>query len=116
MKAGIAALTATAAVFARGASGDADRKKAVQRPRRVIFNNDGNDAFVTDAPATPEGFLSVRMDHFAGCGIDSVFYCTAMSSLFTHQSKVLEVTVRSVELSVQYVAENRAGSRREAIS
>ena len=61
------------------------------RRRRVIFNNDGNDAFVTEAPATKEGFLSVRMDPIADCGVDCVFYCTAMSSVFTHDSKVLEV-------------------------
>ena len=106
MKTGMAALMATAAGSVRGASGDAERKKAVRRPRRVIFNNDGNDAFVTDAPATREGFLSVRMDHFAGCGVDSVFYCTTMSSVFTHDSKVLQVlTARAGNLK-----NNRTGA------
>jgi len=76
---------------ARESAGKAARKEAARRRRRVIFNNDGNDAWVTDAPATKDGFLSIRMDHIAGCGVDSVFYCTAQSSVFTHDSKVLEV-------------------------
>ena len=84
-----------AAPFQQAASANAARKQAARRPRGVIFNNDGDDAFATDAPATPEGFLSVRMDHIADCGVDSVFYCTTISSVFTHDSKVLEVSTRT---------------------
>ena len=62
------------------------------RQRRVIFNNDGDEAWFTDAPATAEGFLSVRMDHIGHCGIDSVFFCNTHSfNLFTHNSEITEV-------------------------
>ena len=44
----------------------AQREQAKHRKRRIIFNNDGDDAFLTGMPATPEGFLSVRMDHIGG--------------------------------------------------
>lgn len=90
VKTAAAALVGSTA-FAQSAPGDATRKKAATRARRVVLNNDGNDAFVSDAPATREGFLSVRFDHLKDCGVDSVFYCTSMSSVFTHKSKVLEM-------------------------
>jgi hypothetical protein len=62
------------------------------RQRNVIFNNDGDEAWLTDAPATPEGFLAVRMDHIGDCGVDSVFFCdTHGFNLFTHDSEVSEV-------------------------
>jgi hypothetical protein len=96
VKTAVAAIAGAAGPSTRGGSSDAARKDAAARPRRVIFNNDGNDAFVTDAPATKEGFLSVRMDHIADCGVDSLFYCTAISSVFTHDSKVLEVFTSNI--------------------
>jgi len=40
----------------------------------VIFNNDGDDLYLTPAPATRESFLSVRMDHVGETGVDSVFF------------------------------------------
>jgi hypothetical protein len=70
---------------------DTARKQAAWRRRGIIYNNDGYDVFNTQVPATKEGFLSVRMDHIADCGVGTVFYCTTISSVFTHNSKVLEV-------------------------
>lgn len=78
---------------------DSARKAAASRTRRVIFNNDGDDAlhygrFHTDpdAPVTREGFLALRMDHIGDTGLDSVFYCTTQSiNAFTHHSEVTEV-------------------------
>jgi len=62
------------------------------RQRSVIFNNDGDGAWLTDSPATPEGFLAVRMDHIGDCGVDSVFFCdTHGFNLFTHDSEISEV-------------------------
>lgn len=75
----------------RSRPSDAARKQAAWRRRGIIYNNDGYDVFNPDAPATREGFLSVRMDHIEGCGVGTVFYCTTISSVFTHNSKVLEV-------------------------
>ena len=90
VKTTVAALAGSAA-FVHSAAGDATRKEAARRARRVVLNNDGNDVPDTDASRTKEGFLSVRFDHLADCGVDSVFYCTSMSSVFTHKSKVLEM-------------------------
>lgn len=56
------------------ASLQAARKAAVERQRRVIFNNDGDDLLHLDGPATAEKFLSVRTDHAAGTMVDTVFY------------------------------------------
>ena len=79
-------------VFGHGAAADDARRIAAQRQRRIIFNNDGDDAWLTDAPATPEGFLSVRMDHIGDCGIDTVFYCTTQGiNIFTQDSALTEV-------------------------
>lgn len=75
----------------RQATSDAARQQAAWRRRGVIYNNDGYDVFDPQAPATKEGFLSVRMDPIADCGVETVFYCTTISSVFTHNSKVLEV-------------------------
>lgn len=61
------------------------RKAAVERQRRVIFNNDGDDLLHLDGPATAEKFLSVRTDHAAGTMVDSVFYFSRkpISPLYT---------------------------------
>ncbi len=61
------------------------RKAAVERPRRVIFNNDGDDLLHPAGPATAEKFLSVRTDHAAGTMVDSVFYFSRrpISPLYT---------------------------------
>jgi len=68
------------------------RKAAVNRQRNIIFNNDGDDAWVADAPATPEGFLNVRMNHIGSGGVNAVFYCTTQSfNSFTHNSQLTEV-------------------------
>ena len=61
------------------------RKAAVERQRRVIFNNDGDDLLHLDGPATAEKFLAVRTDHVAGTMVDSVFYFSRrpISPLYT---------------------------------
>ena len=70
----LAAVAVCGLATAGPAAADDERRAAAWRTRRVIFNNDGNDAFLTSAPATKEGFWSVRMDHIDDCGVDSVFY------------------------------------------
>lgn len=61
------------------------RRAAVERQRRVIFNNDGDDLLHLDGPATADKFLSVRTDHAAGTMVDSVFYFSRrpISPLYT---------------------------------
>ena len=81
------------------ATQDMARDVAAHRTRRVIFNNDGDDALHygklhTDpnTPASRKGLSALRMDHIADTGVDSVFYCTTQSfNSFTHDSEVTEV-------------------------
>ncbi len=63
----------------------AAREAAVERQRRIIFNNDGDDLWHTIVPATKEGFLDVRTDHVADTMVDSVFYFSRrpISPLYT---------------------------------
>ena len=64
---------------------EADRETAVERRRRIIFNNDGDDLWRTTVPTTKERFLSVRTDHVADTMVDSVFYFSRrpISPLYT---------------------------------
>jgi len=67
----------------------AQRKEMKSRRRRIIYNNDGNDVF-SAAATTPDGFLSVRMKPALDTQVDSVFFCTGATTMFTHQAKVGE--------------------------
>ena len=67
----------------------AQRKEMKSRRRRIVYNNDGNDVF-SAAATTPDGFLSVRMKPVLGTQVDSVFFCTGATTMFTHQAKVGE--------------------------
>ena len=70
----------------------ADRRQAAQSQRRIIFDNDGCDAwyFPLDKEATPENLLAVRTAPLLGSQVGSVAYCTISSgfSNFTHNTKV----------------------------
>ena len=63
------------------------RKQAAQRPRRVIYNNDGNDI---EAGGTPEQFLADRLQQLINTQVDSVFYCTGHTNKFSHLTQVAE--------------------------
>ena len=54
------------------------RHKARWRKRRLIFNNDGDDAlfFPSGLPVTPRNFLDRRTTRVIGTQVDSIFYCT----------------------------------------
>ena len=75
------------------AASDPARRAAVHRQRRLIFNDDGDDAWAGNPDLPPiEGFLDCRLNHLDDCGIDSVFYCTTQSiNSFTHNSQLTEV-------------------------
>ncbi|MBN2217779.1 MAG: family 10 glycosylhydrolase [Pirellulales bacterium] len=63
------------------------RRQAAQRTRRIIFNNDGNDARTPpDEPHTHANFLSKRTTALAGSQVDAIFYCTGVFNLYTHHS------------------------------
>jgi len=65
------------------------RQELKHRRRRIIYNNDGCDIFPSDAK-TPEGFLAQRMEAVPDSQVDSVFYCTGATVMFSHDAKVGE--------------------------
>lgn len=86
----------TAAAAARPSTLDelrTARRQAAERPRRVIFNNDGNEPVYLCKTTSPEELLSYRTTPLAGTHVDAIFYCTWSSGfgLFTHGTKVGEV-------------------------
>ena len=58
----------------------AQRKKAAQRQRRIIYHNDGGDIF--EGGATVEGFLAARMKHGVGSQVDTIVYNTGGTGMF----------------------------------
>ena len=89
--AGIMASAGGCAAFSRE-SGEMrkTRHEMKWRKRRLIYNNDSGDIFPAGAD-TPEGFLAVRMKPTLDTQVDSVFYCTGATTMFSHQAKVGEV-------------------------
>lgn len=82
------------------ASMTALRKTAAARQRRVILNNDGNDArWLPGEPHTLENFLVKRTTALAGSQVDSIFYCTGIFNLYTQPSKETETRVYPEELA-----------------
>ena len=65
------------------------RKKAKERRRRLIYNNDGNDIF-NSRHATPESFLAKRIVPALDTQVDSIFYCTGATTLYDHDTDVAE--------------------------
>lgn len=69
------------------------RKAAVNRSRRIIVNNDGNEPVMILRRPSAEDLLAPRIAPLAGSQVDSLFYCTWSSgfSLFTHFTKVGQI-------------------------
>jgi hypothetical protein len=65
------------------------RQKAINRPRRLIFNNDGNEPVYLCKSVSKEDLLASRTRDLAGTQVNSIFYCTWSSgfSLFTHRTR-----------------------------
>ena len=69
------------------ATGKEWRRSAVNRSRRIIFNNDGCEIFLIKQP-TREAFLNSRTTPLIGTQVDSLFYCTTQGfGMFTHLTK-----------------------------
>lgn len=66
-----------------------EREKRKWRRRRLIYNNDGCDVMMAGAD-TLDGFLSHRSRPVLGTQVDSVFYCTGATTMFTHLARVGE--------------------------
>lgn len=69
----------------------AARKDAAHTTRRIIMNNDGNDARTKDQEHTVENFLANRTSPLEGSQVDAVFYCTGVFNLYTHASDETEL-------------------------
>ncbi len=74
------------------------RDAARFRPRRLIFNNDGDDAVlsVRKPNPTPRDLLAVRTLPLKGTHVDSMVYCTTRGTfdLFTHQTRIGKMDFR----------------------
>jgi len=72
------------------------RQEGRRKTRRIIYNDDGDELIYSDAN-TPEGFLSKRLRNIAGTQVDSVFYCTGVTTAYAHLAEVGEVLGEYVE-------------------
>jgi hypothetical protein len=67
------------------------RQPALDRQRRIIFNNDGCEIFLLKQ-ATKEALLAARTTPLLGTQVDSIFYCTTQGfGLFTHFTKAGQI-------------------------
>ena len=69
------------------------RKTAIQRRRRLIYNDDGCGPIMQPGGDTPEGFLNganSRMRPLPGTQIDSVFICSGATHVLNHPTMVAE--------------------------
>jgi glycerophosphoryl diester phosphodiesterase len=69
------------------------RRRAAHRRRRIIMNNDGNDARAPQpgTPRTHESFLAARATPLVGSQVDAIFYCTGSFGLYRHHSRLTEL-------------------------
>jgi hypothetical protein len=69
----------------------AKRQAAAHRPRRIIFNNDGDDVIYTKKEPTAEALLALRTAPLVGSQVDSIFYSNSLCfGDALHNSKVME--------------------------
>jgi hypothetical protein len=93
----------------------AQRKEMVQRRRRIIFNNDGDDisGYTDDhvtprtketevRASTPEGLLSMRTAALVGSQVDSIFYHSALGLKLHHGGGSYEEIYGAPDLTGAY--------------
>ena len=71
------------------------RREALDKPRAVIYNNDGCDSYLypkSKLPFSIDKFLKLRTTPLVGTDITTISYCTLSSSFgqFTHNTKAGE--------------------------
>src|SRR5437016_3617393 len=67
----------------------AARKTAAERPRRLIFNNDGDETIYQCREISIEELLKHRTAPLAGSQVDTIDYCTCAGfGLFSHGTKL----------------------------
>ncbi|MBU0606835.1 MAG: hypothetical protein KKI08_03065, partial [Armatimonadetes bacterium] len=75
------------------------RREAAHRPRRMVFNNDGDDVIYTRKEPTPEALLALRTTPLLGSQVDSIFYSNSMCfGDALHNSKVFTPFVSREDL------------------
>lgn len=74
-------------------AGKSARKAAANRKRRIIMNNDGNDArgIKEGEEKTVASFLERRTSPLIGAQVDAIFYCSGVFNLYTHKSEETEL-------------------------
>ena len=84
------------------------RQQLAQRPRRILFNDDGCHG---PSRKTPEELISIRVKQVENTQVDTICYCTGGGGLFWgHQPEVGEVLGEFVdETCAQYVRDMRDG-------
>ena len=75
-------------------------KNAKHRKRRIIYNNDGDDATYHSGAPTAESMLATRTGPSLNTHVDTIFYCTSRPFPFVvHDTKVGEVFTRQIPQS-----------------
>jgi len=78
-----------AASFRESADMARMRQEAKGRRRRLIYNNDGNDLRPRKL-STPSEFLQQRIEPALGTQVDSIFYCSHVTTMYAHDTDVAE--------------------------
>ena len=65
------------------------REAAKNRKRRLIYNSDGGDMYGYNFSSVDE-FLRRRTDRAVGTQVDSIFYCTGDTLVYSHDTDVAE--------------------------
>ena len=86
---GLVLATSGCANLSESAAMRRQRAAAASRSRRIIYNNDSGDIYPAGAD-TPAGFLAQRMEATQNSQVESVFYCTGATTMFSHLARVGE--------------------------
>jgi hypothetical protein len=86
-------LLSSPALFSDNGTGQSNkewRRNALNRPRRIFMNNDGNDPIKYTVELSKEGLLKKRTLALANTQVDVLTYCTLSAGFgnFTHFTKV----------------------------
>jgi hypothetical protein len=65
------------------------RQAAKHRKRRIIYNNDGGDMYGRRIRSV-EDFLGHWTEKVIGTQVDSIFYCTGVTTVYSHDTHVAE--------------------------
>jgi len=65
------------------------RHAAKHRQRRIIYNNDGGDLYGRRIRSV-EDFLDHWTEKVIGTQVDSIFYCTGVTTVYSHDTEIAE--------------------------